>query len=133
MILNDNTFRDLLRESYELSWLAQEPKYYLHNSENARLYKLWAPYVMKTKHPVESKDYMLLMIEVMGMLLVTKDENNNRNRFRVRASEIDEMYKSISPEDYDKPSENTQRMCFPKESHIYSNENIIDFSQYKRR
>lgn len=133
MILNDNTFRDLLRESYDLSWLTQEPKYNLHNKENLRLYELWAPFVMKTKHAIESKNYMLLMMEVMSMLLIIKDENNNRNRFRVRASEIDEMYRSISPEDYDRPSENTQQIRFPAESHIYNNDNVIDFSQYKRR
>ena len=48
MVLETNKFRELMREAYELSCIAQQPKYNLQSEESLIEYEKWAPYVLNT-------------------------------------------------------------------------------------
>lgn len=73
------------------------------------------------------------MIEMMSILLVQKDEMNNRDRYRVPADEIKEMYNINPPREIFKqlppeiqtPSNGTYDYS--------SHKNVVSFSQYKMR
>lgn len=127
MVLETNRFRELMREAYELSCIAQHPKYNLQSEESLIEYEKWAPYVLNTQSNINSTGFKIHMIEMMSILLVMKDEENNRDRYRVPSSEIKEMYNINPPREiYRKESSN--QIC----GHT-SQGNIIDFSQYKMR
>lgn len=133
MVLETNKFRELMREAYELSCIAQQPKYNLQSEESLIEYEKWAPYVLNTKSNINSVGFKIHMIEMMSILLVMKDEENNRDRYRVPADEIKEMY-NVNP-----PREIFKQL--PPEIQIPSNDvydyssqkNVVSFSQYKMR
>lgn len=133
MVLETNKFRELMREAYELSCIAQQPKYNLQSEESLIEYEKWAPYVLNTKSNINSVGFKIHMIEMMSILLVMKDEENNRDRYRVSADEIKEMY-NVNP-----PREIFKQL--PPEIQIPSNDvydyssqkNVVSFSQYKMR
>lgn len=133
MVLETNRFRELMREAYELSCIAQQPKYNLQSEESLIEYEKWAPYVLNTKSNINSVGFKIHMIEMMSILLVMKDEENNRDRYRVPADEIKEMY-NVNP-----PREIFKQL--PPEIQIPSNDvydyssqkNVVSFSQYKMR
>jgi hypothetical protein len=133
MTLETNKFRELLREAYELSLISYEPKYDLKNEESLRNYELWAPYIMKNQKQINSIGYKVFMIELMSILLVMKDEENNRNRYKVSADEIKEMYKINPPREVcKKPQPETQNA--PEKNYVHSSqENVINFADYKTR
>ena len=133
MVLETNKFRELMREAYELSCIAQQPKYNLQSEESLIEYEKWAPYVLNTGSNINSVGFKIHMIEMMSILLVMKDEENNRDRYRVSADEIKEMY-NVNP-----PREIFKQL--PPEIHTTSNDvydyssqkNVVSFSQYKMR
>lgn len=133
MVLETNRFRELMREAYELSCIAQQPKYNLQSEESLIEYEKWAPYVLNTGSNINSVGFKIHMIEMMSILLVMKDEENNRDRYRVSADEIKEMY-NVNP-----PREIFKQL--PPEIQIPSNDvydyssqkNVVSFSQYKMR
>lgn len=133
MVLETNRFRELMREAYELSCIAQQPKYNLQSEESLIEYEKWAPYVLNTGSNINSVGFKIHMIEMMSILLVMKDEENNRDRYRVPADEIKEMY-NVNP-----PREIFKQL--PPEIQIPSNDvydyssqkNVVSFSQYKMR
>ena len=133
MVLETNKFRELMREAYELSCIAQQPKYNLQSEESLIEYEKWAPYVLNTGSNINSVGFKIHMIEMMSILLVMKDEENNRDRYRVSADEIKEMYNVNPPREIFKqlppeiqtPSNGTYDYS--------SHKNVVSFSQYKRR
>lgn len=54
MVLETNRFRELMREAYELSCIAQEPKYNLQSEESLIEYEKWAPYILNTRSNINS-------------------------------------------------------------------------------
>ena len=133
MVLDTNRFRELMREAYELYCIAEEPKYNLQSEESWIEYEKWAPYVLNTGSNINSVGFKIHMIEMMSILLVMKDEENNRDRYRVSADEIKEMYNVNPPREIFKqlPPEiqTTSNDVYDYSSH----ENVVSFSQYKMR
>lgn len=105
MTVESDRFRILMKEAYELSCIAQQPKYNLQSEESLRLYDIWAPYVMNSQESINSTGYKIFIIEMMSILLVMKDEMNNKDRFKVKADDIKEIYNFRSrPQIYKQPS-----------------------------
>lgn len=133
MVLETNRFRELMREAYELSCIAQQPKYNLQSEESLIEYEKWAPYVLNTRSNINSVGFKIHMIEMMSILLVMKDEENNRDRYRVPEDEIKEMYNVNPPREICKHL--TPEIPIPSNgTYDYSShENVISISQYKMR
>jgi len=133
MVLETNKFRELMREAYELYCIAEEPKYNLQSEESWIEYDKWAPFVLNQQSNINSIGFKIHMLSMMSTLLVMKDEDNNRDRYRVPADEIREMYKINPPREVFKqlppeiqtPSNGTYDYS--------SHENVISLSQYKMR
>lgn len=136
MILETNRFRELLRETRELSLIAQQQKYNLQNEDSLRDYEFWAPYVMNHPSAINFVGYKIFMIDMMSILLVLKDEENNKDRYYVPASQVKKMYEEMrdntQPETCNQPLLNLQSP--QQQNDVYSSqENVINFSQYKMR
>ena len=122
MVLETNKFRELMREAYELSCIAQQPKYNLQSEESLIEYEKWAPYVLNTGSNINS----------VG-LLVMKDEENNRDRYRVSADEIKEMYNVNPPREIFKQLPPEIQTTSNDVYDYSSQKNVVSFSQYKMR
>lgn len=133
MVLETNKFRELMREAYELSCIAQQPKYNLQSEESLIEYEKWAPYVLNTKSNINSVGFKIHMIEMMSILLVMKDEENNRDRYRVSADEIKEMYNVNPPREIFKQLPPEIQTTSNDVYDYSSQKNVVSFSQYKMR
>lgn len=133
MVLETNRFRELMREAYELSCIAQQPKYNLQSEESLIEYEKWAPYVLNTKSNINSVGFKIHMIEMMSILLVMKDEENNRDRYRVSADEIKEMYNVNPPREIFKQLPPEIQTTSNDVYDYSSQKNVVSFSQYKMR
>ena len=133
MVLDTNKFRELMREAYELSCIAQQPKYNLQSEESLIEYEKWAPYVLNTGSNINSVGFKIHMIEMMSILLVMKDEENNRDRYRVSADEIKEMYNVNPPREIFKQLPPEIQTTSNDVYDYSSQKNVVSFSQYKMR
>lgn len=133
MVLETNRFRELMREAYELSCIAQQPKYNLQSEESLIEYEKWAPYVLNTGSNINSVGFKIHMIEMMSILLVMKDEENNRDRYRVSADEIKEMYNVNPPREIFKQLPPEIQTTSNDVYDYSSQKNVVSFSQYKMR
>ncbi len=133
MVLETNKFRELMREAYELSCIAQQPKYNLQSEESLIEYEKWAPYVLNTGSNINSVGFKIHMIEMMSILLVMKDEENNRDRYRVSADEIKEMYNVNPPREIFKQLPPEIQTTSNDVYDYSSQKNVVSFSQYKMR
>lgn len=133
MVLETNRFRELMREAYELSCIAQQPKYNLQSEESLIEYEKWAPYVLNTGSNINSVGFKIHMIEMMSILLVMKDEENNRDRYRVPADEIKEMYNVNPPREIFKQLPPEIQTTSNDVYDYSSQKNVVSFSQYKMR
>lgn len=133
MVLETNKFRELMREAYELSCIAQQPKYNLQSEESLIEYEKWAPYVLNPRSNINSTGFKIHMIEMMSILLVMKDEENNRDRYRVPADEIKEMYNINPPREICKQLPPEIQTPSNGTSDYSSHKNVISISKYKMR
>ena len=133
MVLDTNRFRELMREAYELYCIAEEPKYNLQSEESWIEYERWAPYVLNTQSNINSVGFKIHMISLMSTLLVMKDEENNRDRYRVPSSEIKEMYNINPPREMFKQLPPEIQTPSNGTCDYSSHENVVSFSQYKMR
>jgi hypothetical protein len=100
LMLDEHSFREVMREAYDLLKLCEQPKYYLLHVDSFPLYNKWAPYVFMNKisdDVIFSTGFKMAFLQMMSVIMALRDQKKSKvEEVPVDCNVVDFMsYKSV--------------------------------------